>query len=207
MEAEITFHLILMKSPKTLLSEDLDLKEVAQDYEECFRDISRSTGGFLTFSNKALDALKDAAEKEDYYYLIAYQSKAPLEARGKNIEVKVRREGAKVYNLKQLLKLGSPAVKITDVQAGRKTLKFCLKNYTMIKTEKGAQGIVEVSVMVFDDRSEKAFSEAKVMDIVKEEIHITINLDILKQGPYFLIIDALDKITGEKDVYSSIIDL
>ena len=56
---------------------------VTADYEACFKDISQSTGDYLTFSNKAQEALKEASEKEDYHYLLVYQPKGPLETRGK----------------------------------------------------------------------------------------------------------------------------
>jgi hypothetical protein len=208
MEAGITFHLILMKSLRTLgYDEDLNLQEVAQDYEACLRDISRSTGGYLTFSNQALDALKAAAAKEDYHYLIAYQSRAPLEKRGKDIEVQVHVPGARVYNLKYLQNLGSPVIAISDVQAGHKVLKFNLKNYTRINTNRGERGVAEVSVTLFDDKSEKVFSESKALDLAEKETHITLNFDKIKSGVYFLIIEAQDKITNEKDVFSRIIEL
>jgi hypothetical protein len=207
MEAGATFHLILMKSPKTLLSPDLELQEVAQDYEACFREISRSTGGYLTFSNKAMEALKEASEKEDYHYLLVYQPKGPLETRGKNIEVKVHREGARVYSLKQYIKSEGPIIAIADVRAGRKTLRFTLKNYALTNTEKGERGAAEVRVTLFDDQSNAAFSERKILDMVRSESQITLNLSQLKPGAYFLIIDVLDKITNEKDVYSGSIKL
>jgi hypothetical protein len=207
MESGITFHLILMKSLKTIVSEDFILREVTADYEACFKDISQSTGGYLTFSNKAQEALKEASEKEDYHYLLVYQPKGPLETRGKNIEVRVRKEGVDVYNLKQYMNLGGPVMTIVDVQAGRQTLKFSLKNYAMLKTGKGLQGTAEVSVTIFDGQFNKAFAEGKALDLVKDEIHIALNLGRLKPGSYFLLIEALDKITGEKDVYSRLIEL
>jgi hypothetical protein len=207
LEAGITFHLILMKSPKALLSEDFELREVAEEYEECFRDISRTTGGYLVFSNKALEALQAAAEKEDYHYVLAYQSRAALESRGKNIEVKIRVEGARVFSLKHLQKLDQPAITIADVLAGSGLLKFSLKNCTMVKTEKEARGLAEVNITLFDDQSEIAFSDTKVMDVVKPEVRIVLNLGKLKPGVYFLIIDALDKNANEKDVVSRIIEL
>ena len=74
--------------------------------------------------------------------------------------MRVRKEGVDVYNLKQYMKLGGPVMTIVDVNAGRQTLKFSLKNYAMLKT-----------------------------------------------GSTFLLIEALDKITGEKDVYSRLIEL
>jgi hypothetical protein len=207
LEAGVTFHLILMKSPKTLLSPDLELREVAQNYEECYREISRSTGGYFTFSNKAMEALKEASEKEDYHYLLVYQPKGPLETRGKNIEVKVHREGARVYSLKQYIKLESPIIAIADVSADRKTLRFTLKNYVMTNTEKGERGIAEVRVTLCDAQSNIAFSEGKNLDLVKDELNITLNLGKLQAGAYFLIIEATDKIANEKDVYSGMIEL
>lgn len=207
MEAGVTFHLILMKTMKSLLSQDLDLKEVAQDYEACFKDISRSTGGIVVFSNRAPDALKEAAEKEDYHYLLAYQSQAPLEARGNNIEVKVRLKEARVYNLKHVVKWENPAIAIVDVRINRHTLEFSLKNPLKIETGSGARGLAEIRVTLFDEQSDEVFAESKVMDTVEDEIHIAINLEKLKKGAYFLIIDAQDKITGEKDVFSRMIEL
>jgi len=207
MEAGVTFHLVLMKTMKSLLSQDLDLKEVAQDYEACFKDISRSTGGAVVFSNRALDALKDAAEKEDYHYLLAYQSQSPLEARGKNIEVKVRLKEAKVYNLKHIVKWENPAIAIIDVRINRQMLEFGLKNSMMIETGNGARGVAEIRVTLFDEQSHEAFVESKVMDLVKEEVHIAINLEKLKKGAYFLTIAVQDRITGEKDVFSRMIEL
>jgi hypothetical protein len=207
LEAGVTFHLILMKSPKTLLSPDLELREVAQNYEECYREISRSTGGYLTFSNKAMEALKEASEKEDYHYLLVYQPKGPIETRGKNIEVKVRREGTRVYSLKQYTRLEGPVVSIADVSTAQKTMRFTLKNYTMMNTDKGQRGVAEVHITLFDDQSNVAFSEGKVLELVSSESHVTIDFSKLRSGPYFLIIDVLDKITNEKDVYSRMFEL
>ncbi len=206
LEAGVTFHLILMKVTKITQSQDLDLQEVAEDYEDCFRNISRSTGGYLTFSNKVLDALKNAAETEDYHYLLAYQSRAPLDERGKNIEVKVRPAGVQVYSLKHFQKLGERAITIAAVQTERMTLKFELKDYTIMATDKGSQGIAEVKVTLYDDRSEQAFSEAKVLNLREEKTSIVLRLDQLRPGTYFLIIEAWDRITNEKDVQSRIVE-
>jgi hypothetical protein len=206
LEAGVTFHLILMKVSKPVLSLDLDLQEVGEDYEDCFRSISRSTGGSVTFSSKALEALKEAAEKEDYHYLLVYQSLAPLEERGKNIEVKVRQTGVQVYSLKQIQKLGGRAITVAAVRTEGKTLGFDLKGFTVMAADKGSRGIVEVRVTLFNDKSEKVFSEAKVLETKKEEIAIVLNFDQLPPGSYFLIIEAWDRITNEKDVQSRIVE-
>jgi hypothetical protein len=207
MEGGVTFHLILMKSLKSLVSEDFVLREVNAEFEDCFREISRSTGGYLTFSNKVLDALKEASENEDYHYLLVYAPKGPVETRGKNIEVKVRQQGVKIYSLKEYLNLASPVITITDVSARSKALKFGLKNYAMLSGEKGKRGIAEVHVTLYDSQSNAAFSEGKILDLVKDELNITLNLGKLQAGPYFLIIEVVDKITNEKDVFSRMIEL
>jgi hypothetical protein len=55
--------------------------------------------------------------------------------------------------------------------------------------------------------SEIAFSDSRVMDVMKQEVRIVLNLGKLRPGVYFLIIDALDKNANEKDVVSRIIEL
>lgn len=206
-EGGVTFHLILMKSLKTIVSEDFNLREVASEYEDCFREISRSTSGYLTFSNKVLDALKEAAESEDYHYLLVYAPKGPVGTRGKNIEVRVHQPGVKVYSLKEYLNLTSPVITISDVVARAKSLKFRIKNYARLVGEKGKQGIAEVRVTLYDAQSNTAFSEGKNLELVKDELNITLNLGKLQAGAYFLIIEATDKISNEKDVYSGMIEL
>jgi hypothetical protein len=42
---------------------------------------------------------------------------------------------------------------------------------------------------------------------MKEETHITLTPPRLKAGVYFLTIETVDRITGEKDVFSRMIEL
>lgn len=205
LEAGITFHLILMKVSRSVQSQDLDLREVAEDYEAFLKNISRSTGGSVTFSNKASAALKNATETEDYHYLLAYQSRAPLSKRGKDIEVKVRVSGVRVFSLKQVQKLGERAITIAGVQTEGTTIRFDLKNCTIMATDKGPQGIVEVRVTLFNGDSEKVFSETKVLEAEKEQIAVVLRPNQLLSGSYLLIIEAQDRITNERDVQSRVI--
>jgi hypothetical protein len=89
MEANITFHLITLKSPRVVFFQDFDLREIAQDYEDCFKKISLSTGGSSVFSNKVSEALKEATETEDYYYLLAYSPDENQSEKKREIDVKV----------------------------------------------------------------------------------------------------------------------
>jgi hypothetical protein len=207
MQADITFHLILMKSLRTLLSQDFELTEVAEDYEDCFRKISASTGRYAAFSNKVLDVLKEASVKEDYHYLIVYSPEDSSGAKERNIDVKVRREGVDVISLKQFLAREQSLIMIADFKAGQKNINFNLKNYARINAEGKFHGTADVKIVLFDDKSDQAFSDGKTLDLLKEETHISLNFSHLKSGFYFIIIDAYDRITGGKDVYSSAIRL
>ena len=207
MEANITFHLILMKSFRTLLSRDFELREVAQDYEACFKEISFSTGGHTAFSNKVSEALKEATETEDYYYLLVYSPKENKSAKKKDIEVKVKKRGAKVIHLKHFFEKETPPVSITDFKSGKKTIKFSLINYKMTKIKEKLTGIADIKITLFDENSEKVFAEGKTLNLFKKETHISLNFNWLKSGSYFIIIQVIDKISNEIDVFSSAIEL
>lgn len=207
MEANVTFHLLLLKSLRTLLSQDFELGEVAEDYEDCFRQISSSTGGASTFSNKVLEALKEAAVKEDFHYLLVYSPEDTSAQKERKIEVKTKREGTDVIYLKHFIGKEPPPIIITDFQSGFKTIKFSLRNYVRVKTEGKTHGFADVKITIFDDKSKKVFSEGKTLELIKDDILISLNFNKLNSGNYFIIIEAFDKISNGKDVFSSAIKL
>ncbi len=45
LQAGVTFHHVMMKSPRVLDSQDFELTDVGEDYEDCYRRISVATGG------------------------------------------------------------------------------------------------------------------------------------------------------------------
>jgi VWFA-related protein len=207
MGSGITFHLILMKSMRILLSPDFELTEVAQDYEDCFKRISNSTGGYATFSNKVMDALKEASVKEDFHYLVVYSPRDPSANKERNIEVKVKKENTDVISLKRFIAPGQPMISIADFKAGDKNVKFSLKSYARVSSEGKMHGAADVKIVIFDDKSEQVFSDGKTLDLLKEETHISLNFNVLNSGSYFIIVDAYDRVSGGKDVYSSAIKL
>jgi len=207
MEANITFHLILMKSLRDILYRDFELKEVAQDYEDCFKQISFSTGGHATFSNKVTEALKEATEAEDYYYLLVYSPNEDQSEKKRDIEVKVKKRGIKVIHLKHFFEKEAPPISITDFKAGDKTMKFSFSNCNMIKIKGKLTGIADVKITLFDKDSEKVFDERKTLNLLKKEAHISLNFNQLKSGNYFILIQVIDKISNEIDVFSKQIEL
>jgi VWFA-related protein len=207
MQAGITFHHIMMKSPRVLESQDFELTDVGQDYEDCFRRISVATGGAAVFSNKVAEAIQEASVKEDYRYLVAYSPADPSGLKERKIDVKVKRQGVDVVSLKQYVAPGSTLISIADFKAGQKAIKFGLKNYARITKGGKTSGSAAVRIVIFDDKSKQVFADGKTLELVKDETNISLNFPQLASGSYFIIIDVLDRTTGGKDVYSSAIRL
>lgn len=207
MEANITFHLILLKPLRDLPSENFVFKEVAQDYEDCFKQISFSTGGYSNFSNKVTQALKEATEVEDYHYLLVYQPKEEIRTKKREIRVKVKREGVKAVHSKRFVKKGTPPIMIGDFNVGHKSIEFSLVNYKMTQVKKKLSGIVDVRITIFDASSNKVFDEGRIMNLFDKQSHVSLDFNWLKSGSYFIIIQADDKISKEIDVFSKRVDL
>jgi hypothetical protein len=101
----------------------------------------------------------------------------------------------------------SPLISIVDFKAGQKAVRFGLRNYARIPTEGKTVGSAAVRIIIFNDKSEQVFADGKTMELVKDETKISLNFPQLPSGSYFIIIDALDRTTGGKDVYSGAIRL
>ncbi len=207
MEANITFHLITLKSSRVVFFQDFDLREIAQDYEDCFKKISLSTGGSSVFSNKVPDALKEATETEDYYYLLVYSPDENQSGKKREIDVKVKKSGVNIFYMKKVPEIGVPPLSITDFKAGKKTIKFSLINYKMTRIEEKLTGIADLKITLFDENSNKVFDEGKTLSFFKKETTISLKLDMLKSGSYFIIIQVIDRISQETDVLSRYIKL
>lgn len=202
MEANITFHLILMKPVGKIMAEDFEMGEVAQDYEECFKQISRSTGGYMTFSNKVTQALEEAAEVEDFHYLLVYSPKENQTNGQRKIKIKVKQEGVKIVHVENFRALKSPPISISGFTSGKKSISFDLINYALEKFEGMLTGIVDVKITVFDERSNKVFDQGKTLSLVKKDTHVALNFDALKSGRFYIIVQVIDRITNAVDVFS-----
>jgi len=201
-EANATFHLILLKSFRYVLSQDFELMEVSQHYEDCLKKICSSTGGSYRFSNKVSEALQEAADSEDYYYLLVYSPKEDQPENEREIEVKVKKSGADIIYLKHVPRKEALPITITNFEAGQKAIKFSLVNYKMTETKEKLTGAAEVKVTLFDKNSNKVYDEAKTLSLFKRETYIFLNFDWLNAGSYFLVIQAKDKLSSETDVFS-----
>jgi len=207
MNANVCFHLILLKSFREISSQDFELKEVSQDYEKTLKRISSSTGGSSLFSNDVTHALEEVIEKEDYYYLLVYSPQESQTKKKTEIEVKVNHPDAKVVYLKKFPGKMTPPITITNFKSGRQTIAFAITNLTRQKIEDKLQGLVDVKITLFDKDSKKVFDEGKSLSMAKEEVKISLNLPQLERGRYFIILEVTDRISGEKDIFSGEIEL
>ena len=207
LQAGVTFHHIMMKSSRQIVSQDFELTDVGEDYEDCYRRISVATGGSSVFSNKVAEAIAEASVREDYHYLLAYAPQDPSGAKERKIEVKVGRKDADVVSLKQYVAPGGPMISIADFKSGQKSIRFTLRDYARIPTEGKTVGSAAVRITIFNDKSEQVFASGKTLELVKDETKISLDFPQLASGSYFIIIDALDRTTGAKDVYSGAIRL
>ena len=202
MEANITFHLLLMKSLRPMVEKDFELREVGQDYEDCFRQISFSTGGHTAFSNKVVEAMEDASQTEDYYYLLVYSPKEDPKEKPLAIDVKVKQKGVDVFHLKEFLQEKTLPISIARFESSRKTIKFSLLNYLRVKMEDKLSGVAQVKITLFDKDSNKVFEDTKILQLIEDQTHISIPFNQLKSGSYFIIIQVVDRIANRMDVFS-----
>ena len=207
LRAGIPFHLILMKSMRVAEDEDLELKEVGQDYEDALKQISRATGGYLAFNNQPLEALKEAEQVEDYHYVLVYAGRNLGSQAKREINVKVLKENVEVISLKTYVPPGPPPLAITDFRAGSGTVSFAIGRYRMTGGSDGRQGQAEVRITIYDASSKVVFDEGKVLDLIKKETKISLNFSRLGRGEFFIIIRAIDKLTNQSDIYSGRINL
>ncbi len=202
MEANITFHLLLLKSHRPLVERDFELREVGRDYEDGFRQISFSTGGHTAFSNNIIETMIEASETEDYYYVLVYSPKEDPTQKPLSIDVKVKQKGLEVIHLKQFLQEKITPIAIANFESGRKTIKFSLVDYQRVQMEGKLSGVAQVKITLFDRNTKKVFEDSKVLQLIKDQTHISIPFNQLESGPYFIIIQVVDRITNRIDVLS-----
>ncbi len=206
-EANITFHLILLKSLKPVPSQDFELTEVTKNYEDCLRRISFSTGGISLFSNKISQALVKTIEKEDFHYVLWYKPQKKEIGTKRKIEVKVKRKGVEVVYLKHFPEKAEPSIIISNFKSENKLLKFTLINYKRTSLNKELIGLIQVKIKIFDENSKIAFSGEKTLRATKDKINISLKLNKLNSGNYFVILEAFDQISKERDIFSGEIKL
>ncbi len=173
------------------------------DFSKNFpEEIIASTGGYSAFSNKVVEAMEEASQTEDYYYLLVYNPKTDVLDKEIKIDVKVNQKGTDVIHLKRFIRERALPISIINFKSGRKSIKFSIINYQKAEIEGKITGLADVKVTLFDENSNKVYDEGKTLSIVKDEMSISIPFNQLKSGSYFIIIQVVDKINNHSDVFS-----
>ncbi len=204
LSANITFHLLLLKSTRTLASPDFELREVAQDYENSLKQLAVSTGGYMGFSNNLGETLNAAVKKEDYYYLLVYYPQQVNPGEERQIEIKVKREGVEVVHQDKIFLHSNPGILIKEIVTSNKILRFSLNNYVLVKKNEHDEGLVQVKITIFNEKSEKVYEDLKSLSIFKKKTSIGIPFKWFPSGQYLVIIEARDFYSGKSTVVSHI---
>ncbi|MCP5102419.1 MAG: hypothetical protein GY950_03520 [bacterium] len=102
---ETTFHVLWMNTKKTLEMESavFEVQDVFSGWMETFKGISRVTGGEVIRANKLKETLEKVVDREDIFYRITYKPALVKDEKEKReITVKVRGDGLKVFHLKRV---------------------------------------------------------------------------------------------------------
>lgn len=205
--ADMTFHLILLGSSRMVFSQNFELREVGQDFEAMLKRVSALTGGYTGFSSRPVDVLREAVQKEDYHYLLVYSGQEPPAGKDRTTEVKVDLDGVEIVFLSHPFRRDSDLIAISDVMAAGGGLSFSISHCRMLTVDGRRRGTARVKLVLYDQAGEKVFDEERTLDLTGETIRISLSFEKLGPGDYFLIIDAADLVTGERDVYNGSIEL
>lgn len=205
--ADMTFHLILLKSSRTVFSQNFELGEVGQDFEAMLKKVSASTGGHTAFSNRPSEVLKEAAALEDYHYLLVYSPAEDSAERKRTVEVRVARQGVEVSYLRMPRGGGPPLIAVAKVATEGRSLSFSLDHGQMVNVDGTRRGSAAVKIILYNEATEKVFDEGRTIDLTRESVRVSLNFDRLEPGNFFLIIEARDLVSGATDVYNGNIRL
>ena len=205
--ADMTFHLILLKSLRMVFSQNFELREVGQDFEAMLKKISVSTGGHYDFSNRPGDVLREAVRREDYHYLLVYSPREVPTDKKRTIEVQVDRDSVEVISLKRPFGGGPDLIAISEVKARGQSLSFSVDHCQMLAVNGRRRGSASIKLLLYNEATDKVFDEGRTLELTKETTRISLNFENLEPGNYFLIIEAVDLVSGATDVYNGNIRL
>ena len=206
-DANATFHLLLSnpKTPDTSASRFVKIAPIHSEWEEVFRNISKSTGGEVIDGKKLGISLAQVVNKEDIYYRLTY---APLvtDAQKRKVEVKTDKKRVQiVYNPNVVLKKATE-IKIENFAFNFPTLEFSLRDYQQLYDGNYMYGDIAVKITAVHADGEMAKLERN-FEPEEKAITASMKLSFPRGGEYTLIVEARDNQTGKKAAISKKIDV
>ncbi|UCH95196.1 MAG: hypothetical protein JSV88_33815 [Candidatus Aminicenantes bacterium] len=214
-----TFHTLLMKYEGNLFNDDLRnylaYRPITNDSEGILRKISRMTGGKVIRSNQIKKFYDKISMKEDIYYVLAYKTKRGIGNKKRKVTVLVKNKNYKVIydnqrrsrnfrqEEKKLLTNQNekvPQIRLRDVDYGDGILKILVSDFKIDTTLQPRAGHVKVLLHFLDERSKLVMAKEKSIKSPEPQMHMAINLSLLKKGNYEVIVMVKDLVTGIQDL-------
>jgi len=206
---DAAFHSIVIPTTLNSNSEDYEYKTTPTSIENTLRHITTETGGALLTSTQLPESLKTIEEMESVCYVLTY---APFDpGKKEEIRIKTRNDNYKVVyddnnrGLQLAEYLGKnvkefPAVCLSEFSLENKVLHAVIKDFLVPKEPQGASGQVSMRLVVKDQNNHILYNQNKNLLPTKDFVTISIPLEWLKQGEYFIIGDVTDLLTGTGDM-------
>lgn len=200
--ANATFHLLLSKT--TVKNDHPDkffrTSYVASEWEETFRNITLATGGEIADGNRLDESFSRITEKEDIYYILTYSPKESSQEK-RQLRIKSQIPGLKLYHHRRLNLNDITDIGLHDLRYRHPALTFKLKNYRMIYRNSQFQGNIDLKITATDPKGNIS-TITKPVQLVEEEAHLSLNLNLIHDTRYMLTVEATDKNTGKTSVAS-----
>jgi hypothetical protein len=206
---DAAFHSIVIPTPLNSNSDDYEYKTTPTSIENTLRHITTETGGALLTSTQLPESLKTIEAMESVFYVLTY---APFEpGKKEEIRIKTRNENYKVVyddntrgaHLAEYLEKNMkefPTVCLSEFSIDNKVLHAVIKDFLVPKQPRGASGQVSLRLVVKDQKNHIIYNQSKNLLPTKDFVTISIPLEWLKQGEYFIIGDVTDLLTGTGDM-------
>jgi hypothetical protein len=195
--ANTTFHVFLSDAAGELRSnEQLQWQPVYSSWEGAFRQISSDTGGRVSNTNRLDEALRQAAEKEDIYYVLTFKP-GPGEDRRRRLQVEVKRPGLKVA-FSRKLELGEVfPLKIQALEWREGKLIVSLADYQRAYGDAGLKGRLRVGVRAHVRGGDPLAIEKEIM-AGEPAVDVEMALHFPEPGSYMVQVDVQDLMTGNR---------
>ncbi|NIM10771.1 MAG: hypothetical protein GTO45_02185 [Candidatus Aminicenantes bacterium] len=196
-EANATFHLLLSNPTSLGKLDSAYLRHAAihTDWQWAFRSISEATGGGIIKDNNLPESLAQAVEREDVFYVLTYAPAAGGDER-RNIRIQTQLPGIKLQYHRQVIVSPVDKIAIELFSYNHPLLEFTLKNYRQFFDGTRLYGDIEVKITSIDANGDRRTFK-KILEPVKDEMGVSMNLNFPSGGDYSLIIEANDRQTGQ----------
>ncbi|MCJ7524618.1 MAG: hypothetical protein MUP71_05260 [Candidatus Aminicenantes bacterium] len=195
--ANTTYHVFLSDAAGEMRSnEDLQWQPVFSSWEGAFRQISADTGGRVSNTTRLGEALRQAAEKEDIYYVLTFEP-GPGEDRRRRLQIEMKRPGLKaVFSRK--LELGEVfPLKIQALEWREGKLTVSLADYQRTYGDAGLKGRLRVGVRAHVRGGDPLAVEKEIL-AGEPAVDVEMALHFPEPGSYQVHVEVQDLLTGNR---------